>query len=274
MAPADVNTVRSKPGFKVVPSSSPPALSFLFFNVTRKPFDDKRVRQALFGLIDRNYLLKAVYFGHGQAAQAPFGHLLGWAGHPGISYDKMYPTDVEAANKKLDEAGYPRGADGIRFKTSISFGSDAAEELATATVVQEAWKKVGVQVELRSTARNVLIPKVFDQKDFDISYWYYTTFGDPAILGRVWLTSTIGLTFGNGSLYSNPKVDELFAKGAATTKVEERAKYYRDVQEILADDLPSMTLFETVGLDAMSAKVQGIFGYRSNGRWSHAWLEK
>jgi peptide/nickel transport system substrate-binding protein len=271
----DINTIRSNPAFKTVQSSSPPNLTLGFFNVTRKPFDDKRVRQALFSVIDRDFIAKAVYSGHGQPAQAPFGHLLGWAGHPGLSYDKMYPNDPAAAEKLLDEAGLVKGANGVRFTTSISFGADSSDELALATSIQQAWKKIGVETELRPVERPVLLGRVFEQKDYDVSLWVYTTFGDPAIgIARTYISSAQGRAYGNGALYSNPKVDELFARGAAASNLDERAKYYQEVQEILADDMPVMTLFETRGFDAMTAKMEGIFGYMSNGRWSHAWFAK
>ncbi len=272
---SDTNTIQANPATKTVQSSSPPNLTYGFFNVTRKPLGDKRVRQALFRAIDRQFILKAVFSGHGQVGQAPFGHLLGWAGHPGINFDKMYPTDLVAAGKLLDDAGLPKNAGGIRFSTSISFASDSNDELALATAIQQGWKQLGVEVELRPLERTVLLSRVFEEKNYDVSLWVYTTFGDPAIgIGRTYITSAQGRSYGNGSLYSNPKVDELFAKGASASSLDERAKYYREVQEILADDLPVMTLFETRGYDAMSKKVEGIFGYMSNGRWTHAWFAK
>jgi peptide/nickel transport system substrate-binding protein len=187
----------------------------------------------------------------------------------------MYPNDLAAAGKLLDEAGLPKNASGVRFKLGISFGSDSADELALATTMQQAWRQLGVDVELRPLERTVLVPRVFDEKNYDVSLWVYTTFGDPAIgVARTFITSAHGRPYGNGSLYSNPKVDELFAKGAAASNLEERAKHYREVQEILAEDMPVMTMYETRSFDAMSKNIEGIFNYMSNGRWSHAWFAK
>ena len=84
----------------------------------------------------------------------------------------------------------------------------------------------------------------------------------------------LGKLFGNAGGYSNPKVDELFEKGEQATGNEARGVFYRQVQAILADDLPVFTLHEKVVYDGRSKKVKGPrsdnYFYNS---WRDNWLE-
>ena len=59
---------------------------------------------------------------------------------------QYYRYDPEAAEKLLDEAGYPRGADGARFKTTLNYGAWAT--LDYAEIAAAYWAEIGVDVEI------------------------------------------------------------------------------------------------------------------------------
>ena len=118
-------------------------------NVQKKPFDDIRVRKAMQMALDLETANKA-YF-HGLAEMTPVGRsrfpgqFVPFAEWP-EEVKKVFAYDPEGAEALLDEAGYPRGSDGIRFKTVLkwidSFNVGYAE-LATGF-----WREIGVDVEL------------------------------------------------------------------------------------------------------------------------------
>jgi ABC-type transport system substrate-binding protein len=60
---------------------------------------------------------------------------------------QYYVYDPEGAEKLLDEAGYPRGADGIRFKATLHY-SLAWNRLEHDQIAVEYWKKIGVEIKL------------------------------------------------------------------------------------------------------------------------------
>lgn len=272
---SDIPIITRSPALKLEPASQAPNSLLGFFNVTRRPFDDRRVRQALFSVIDRRFIQRAAFAGQGEPGTAPFPVGITWAADPGINYDRMYPSNVAAANAALDQAGLPRGAGGIRLRTSISFEVGIPERLRAATAIQAAWRPLGIEVELRPLEPAVLQPRVFRDGDYDISLVSYGTYGDPALgIARIYITPMIGRTYGNGSRYSNPEVDRLFEQAASLSDVRARGDVYRQIQRILAQDLPVMTLHENRGVDAANAHLNGLWGYEGAGRFGEAWLAR
>jgi peptide/nickel transport system substrate-binding protein len=272
---SDIPTVGRNPALKLEPASQAPNSLLGFFNVTKRPFDDKRLRQALFGMIDRRFIVRAAFSGQGEPGTAPFPRGISWAADPGLNYDQMYKPDAAAANALLDQLGLPRGAGGVRLRTSISFEVGIPERLRSAIAIQAAWKPLGIEVELRPLEPAVLAPRVFKDGDYDIALFSYGTYGDPALgIARTYISSMIGFPNGNGARYSNPAVDQLFERAASLAETQARGDLYRQIQRILADDLPVMTLQENRGVDAASARLNGIWGFEGAGRFGEAWFSR
>ena len=271
-----ISLVKEDPNLRLERSGAPPVLYWAAFNTTRKPFDQKPVRQALFSVIDRKYIQTVVYSANGEAATTPFGgKLIPWVAAPEVNFDKLYPNNVAAANKVLDEAGLKPDSNGIRFTTTITYDSAVAEWLGVATAIQTAWKPLGIKVEFRPVERTVLVAQVYQEANFDITLSTASTYGDPAIgLSRLWLSSFIGRDLGNPSRYSSPEADALFGKAATLVTLDERAAVYRQLEKVLAEDMPIMALYETSSFDAASKKLHDAWGYAMSGHWSTAWLEK
>ena len=91
----------------------------LEFKTSRPPLDDLRVRRALCEAIDPKAIFRTVFFRIGAQAPADQNPLTGWA-DPTLHY---YRTDVAAAGKLLDDAGWAMRSDGLREKAgrTLSF---------------------------------------------------------------------------------------------------------------------------------------------------------
>ena len=118
-------------------------------DVRKPPFDDINVRRAMQMALDNETV--AATLGKGLADPTPHGYV-GGEGYI-VPFDE-WPEEVkqyyryapEAAEKLLDEAGYPRGADGIRFKTVLNTISvDSYDEIAVSY-----WDKIGIDVEIQA----------------------------------------------------------------------------------------------------------------------------
>ena len=249
----------------------------VLLNVKNAPLDKPEVRQALMVAIDRAYLFKNVYLGLGQMATSIVDSRLGWAHNPAVDYNKMYAYDPARAKKMLDDAGLKPGADGTRFTLRLAFSANRADDVQTAQVLQRNWQAVGVKVVLQGTEGNLFATKVFGDYDFDAAIANYSTGGDVALgVSRLYTTDAIrkGSVFVNGSRYSNPEVDKLFDEGRDAPNQEERAKAYFKVQEILAKELPVLTLHEQAQINAASVNVHDLFLAAHYPWWDEIWMQQ
>ena len=276
VATNDLAAIRANTKLAIQDDDVAPSMMPMFFNVKRKPLDDKRVRQALFMATDLTYLIKNAFFGDGAPGSQPFSARMPWVKDPTIDYAKMYPYNVAKANALLDEAGVKRGADGKRFKVSLLpiLGYPEFDQVSVA--MKSMWAEVGVEINIETLDTPSFLQRVYTEGNYDIALNGYSTYADPALgITRIWATSLIGKPFGNGSFYSNAKVEELFNQGELATSHEDRAKYYNEAQKIVADELPVINLRDYQSLHGITRKLHGALGTaQAMGTWQDAWMEK
>jgi len=249
----------------------------IILNTRHPPLDRAEVRQALMVGLDRNYILKNVFFGVGQVGAGPIDSRMTWAYNPQVDYEKMYPYDPAKARAMLDAAGVKPGANGVRFTMSLVFDSTRPDFVQFAEAVKRFWQDIGVNVVLKGSERAVELKQVFSEYDFDATLQNYTTAGDPALgIERLYVTESINraANFVNASQYSNPEVDELFRKGRDAATEEERAKHYFAVQPILARDLPALVIHQQAEIDAASNGLHDLWTAPDELRWDSIWMEK
>jgi peptide/nickel transport system substrate-binding protein len=241
----------------------------LAFNLERELLADHAVRVALAHAIDRQQLVDQVLYGSGRVATGPI--------HSGLTAfytDDVtrYPFDPERAARLLDEAGYPAGADGVRFAIDFLHFPAFAKY---GEVLRQNLAAVGVRLELVALDRAAFVTRVFTQRDFDTGVVSYCNNTDPAIgVARVYVSSNIGdIPFSNAGAYANPEVDRLFAEAAALADVEARAERYRDVQQVLTDELPYLWLVESASLSASAASVRDLAPW-SGSPAERAWIAR
>lgn len=269
---AEVERVSKLPGVTVGRSPAGAGGSFcvqtVIPNLEHTPLDKLAVRQALNLAIDRERMVKQVLFGQGRAARGPMATTL-WA------FDSSLPAfayDPAKANQLLDEAGMPKGGDGVRFKLTAVFPNTVAK---MAEVLKENFAQVGVDLELKIVDFNEANQTVFIKRDFDLGYASYCNGPDPEIGVRRAFDSTNikPVLFSNGAAYRNPQVDELFSRGVAEVDREKRKAIYAELQKLLVDDLPYFWLQEAEGAYAHPTQIHDIRPWTSS-LAEYAWSEK
>ncbi|HET8631409.1 MAG TPA: ABC transporter substrate-binding protein, partial [Thermomicrobiales bacterium] len=241
-------------------------------NPQKSPFFlDKRVRQALAYALDREAMLKAIYFGFGEVAQGTIPDS-SWAYAPDQITTK-YTFDLTKANQLLDAAGWAKGADGIRAKDGKRFSftlwtgvaSQVYQQLCTAA--QQMWKAVGVEATVKPEEWNAFISRISDARDFDIFLEGFSWGVDP--------DQTIMFRTGanlNRNPYSNPDVDKLLDQGLSELDQAKRKQIYIQMENILWDDLPSLPIADTQALAGLNKRVHNFFPNATNIRWNaHTW---
>ena len=242
-----VVTDKGREGFATVETLIP--------NLTRAPLSDPRVRRAMAHAIDKDFLVDKLLFGMGAAATGPVSRLLGWAYNPGVI---KYEKNVALANQSLDEAGYKRNSDGMRFRLKFVHAPGYAK---VAEAIRDQMREVGIAVDLRLMEFGAAVDAIYVKKDFDLGFASFENGPDPDIgVKRTVVSSNIGpIPFSNGAGYRNPRVDELFALAASELDREKRAALYFEAQDILVKDLPYFWLYEPKSAAAYRTGLQGMY---------------
>ena len=240
---------------EVVPSFS---IAFCDFNVTRKPFDDARVRRAFAFAIDRKVLTDKIILGGHLPATGLICPLI-----PGRTDFEDFRTeggeliparaDVEEARRLLAEAGYPegKGFPKVTYKYSTSKGGKMVAE-----VLQGMWKTaLGVKVELYSEEWKVFLT-TRKKGDFDIAIsGWAMDFPDAAGLFEAFITNAAN----NHTRYSNPELDGIMRKSSVERDRVKRINYLHEAEKILVKDMPLIPLYFASTAVMQSKRVKGIY---------------
>lgn len=242
---SEVDRVKNRPGFIVSSRGHEdgPSIMMIAFNLRRPPFNHLKVRQAIAHAIDKQYIEDKADYGLGKPAIGPIASSMKWAFNPNIA---QYGFNPKKAEQLLDEAGYPRKPDGIRFKTSIIADRGSFLYSKTAEIIRDYLEKIGIGVELKLLDRPSMVDATYIRWDFDMQVHGLGTGPDPAIaVARTYVSTNIKpVAFANASGYANKEVDDHFALAEKAPSVKKRAEYYFKVQEVLAKDLPYVWISE------------------------------
>ncbi len=224
----EVAAWRAKPGVDVMfhPGN---AIAFMAFNWTRPLWQDRRVREALARAIDRAPIGSGVC----PLARTPRHYYLeavGWAFNPDAAAPGYDPAEAE---RLLDAAGHPRGADGVRLRVGLAYRSLYAHYGVAARIMAEQLARIGVAANVEAVDPFAWKARFQDAADFDLILDSGDIGPDPQLMAS-FLTSDGPR---NAMRYRNPAVDQAFSAGRATTDRAERGAHYRTLQTELANDI-------------------------------------
>src|SRR5437899_2327766 len=226
---------------------------YLGINNQKKPFDDKRVRQALNYAVNKDAIVRDVLKGTGSLSRGPVLPNT-WGADAAL---KAYPFDPDRAKKLLAEAGYPTG-----FSTTLwvpESGSGMQSPVAMSTVIQSNLKAVGVNVALQTMEWGAFLAKLRTKEQEMFALSWMAGAEDPDLVMYPLLHSSQWTPNGpNRALYRNARFDELLGQARLTTDQAKRAEMYREAQRILHDDPPWIFIDHEVQTAAHARRVQGF----------------
>ena len=216
---------RTNPELVFYPWSERSENGFIF-NVSKPPFDDIRVRKAMNMAVDHETINYTYFKGSGDTTpNGPVGmedFYVPFDEWPQEVKD-VYSYNPEGAAKLLDQAGYPRGSDGIRFKTTSTFYDSL--DIGWIESVVAYWSEIGVDVRLepllstqmqawlRETGKGGLTNGTFRK--------VYAPFGTVAEHTE---------EAGTGACEcDDPAYNALYERGKAATTFEEQRKLIREI---------------------------------------------
>lgn len=231
---------------------------------------DKNVRQAIAHSLDYNTIISKVYLGQGYQIAANVLPAVEWAFNDQL---QPYSYDTELAAQLLEDAGWvDEDGDGVREKDGVPLslslktnaGNTTREDLGA--LVQDQLNSVGFDINFEAIEFGTLVQELLGQT-YDMVIIGWTGLGTDPNDDAFWHTKydTPGSGF-NFVSYSNPEINDLLEKGLAVPgcSTEERAPYYKQIQEILHDDVPYVFVTGGVGNRGYANKWQGI----DPGPWS------
>jgi peptide/nickel transport system substrate-binding protein len=249
---------------------------YLDFNVENQYLKDVRVRQAIAFALDKETLGKVVWYGYGKPAISPVPTAL-TAFHD-ASVPK-YPFDLKKAEALLDEAGFKRGADGVRFTLNHDFLPYGDDYKRTGEYLKQALKRVGIEINIRAQDTAAFIKRVYADRDFDISSSYNGAFPDPQIgVVREYWSGWLGTKtpWTNGSGYRDVEVDRLIQAAAVEGNPKKRTEDFNRFQQIVQRDLPTLPLLELRFFTLHSSTLKDIVlqADQSYGSLKNAWFDQ
>ena len=206
------------------------------FNITEPPFDDIRVRRAMQMAIDLETVADTYFKGladptpRAEVGTSFVGYAIPFAEWP-EEVKKGYSYDPEGAEQLLDEAGYPRGADGVRFKTVLN---DAAwRDLGYQEIAIQYWDEIGVDVELNIVGAE--LGPMMQGVTYEGMVLYPTGKSSPLPVTAVgWHASDS--SYNNITGHNSPEYDAIIAAMDSANTIEEQRLLIRDADFYLIEN--------------------------------------
>jgi glutathione transport system substrate-binding protein len=228
---------------------------YISLNVTQKPFDNPKVREALEYAINRQALAKVAFAGYATPATGIVP--------PSIDFAQSYPAikyDPAKARELLKEAGFPNG-----FETTLwsSHNHSTAQKVLQFTQQQLAQVGVKVKVTAMDAGQRAAEVESKGQKESGVRMFYTgwsasTGEADWALTPLFATTSWPPAIF-NTAFYSNPQVDKDLADALKTTDRDQKDKLYKDAQDRIWNDHPWIPLVVEQLLSANNKNLSGFY---------------
>ncbi|MBI4865806.1 MAG: hypothetical protein HY816_02530 [Candidatus Wallbacteria bacterium] len=214
---------------------------YMGFNMTKKPFDDLRVRQAFSHAIDKHTILNVIRRGRGKVANGVLP-----PGMPAYNPElKASDYDKEKAIALLKEAGYEDRTKLGELEYWYNATSSNDPNARLAEVIQQNLLQIGVKVKLQTTDWSTYLKKVDRGELALFRMAWVADYPDPDNFLYILFHSKNRGEAGNYSMYNNPKVDELLERGRTTLGMADRVKIYQELEKQIVADSPWTFLYHS-----------------------------
>jgi oligopeptide transport system substrate-binding protein len=231
------------------------ATYFIRFNVTRKPFDDPRVRKALALAINKERIVTKIT----RAGELPASSIVpnGTANYTSPEEPGYNP---ELARKLLAEAGYPGGKNFPRFEYMFNAPAGGAGKIHEniAIELQQMWRdELGIQMDLRQVEWKVYLSSL-SHLDYEVARSSWIGDYNDA---NTFLDMFMSDNGNNRTGWKNPRYDSLIHKANEQTDVQTRGQIFQQAESLLvSNDAPVIPLFFYAGVNYFNTNIiQGIY---------------
>ena len=227
-------------------------IGYLHFNTEKKPFDNQKVRQALNHAINKDAIISSVYQGSGEKAKNPIPPTM-WSYNDAV---KDYDYSPEKAKALLAEAGFPNGFDTEIWAMPVSrpYNPNARR---MAELIQEDWKKVGVNAKIVSYEWGEYLKRLRNGEDPTGMMGWNGDNGDPDNFLNTLLSCAAVKQGSNSSKFCNAEFDKLVTEAAQITDHEKRVELYKQAQVLFKEQAPWVTIAHSTTYFPVRKEVTG-----------------
>jgi peptide/nickel transport system substrate-binding protein len=231
----------------------------VFMKTTTETFKDVRVRQAVVQSVDIPSVVASLSYPVASANSPMLRRQVG--------YDKtvpQLPKDIPTANRLLEEAGWAKGPDGLRYKNGkpLKFtlvAQNTTEYMRVSQKLQDQWRQVGISAEVlwqqSSDFQGILSRHDYDAllnavsigPDPDVFAYWHSSQADPRSANRL-----------NFSEYKSAQADKALEAGRTRSDATIRSVKYKPFLEAWRNDAPALVLYQPRFLYVSRGKVHNF----------------
>jgi oligopeptide transport system substrate-binding protein len=252
--PADqLRTLRQQLGQQI---SVAPLLGthYMSFNTSKAPFNDRRVRQALSMVIDREFIAEQIWNETALPAYSfvPPG-VQNYGEPPMPSWHSLSAIDrEERAKALLREAGFtPQNPLRVQIRFNMTDNNRA-----TMVAIADQWKQIGVEVTTISTDGRTHFAYLRDRGDYDVARaGWVADFNDPQNFLFLLESGNPGLNYAR---WENRQYDELMRRAAAELDMTRRAGILREAEQLMLEEAPYAPILYFTNRNMVSPRLAGF----------------
>lgn len=223
-------------------------------------FADRRVRQAMTYLVDRERIIKEIFLGYGEVAISPF-NANSKQHDPAL---KPRPYDLDKGMALLREAGYQdrngdgvlEDADGKPFEFELVYFQGNEDTSRMVLFLKDMLARAGILLKPKPTEWSVMID-LLNKRNFEAITLGWTS-GLETDLYQMFHSSQIAGTGNDFINYRNPKLDRLIEQARATVDEKKRMPLWQAAEDVLYEDQPYTFLMRRKSLVFIDKRIRNV----------------
>jgi peptide/nickel transport system substrate-binding protein len=238
-------------------SLSLPQYTAIFFNTKKSDIlKEVKLRQSLAYAINRQAILEQSLNQKGVIINGPI--LPGFIGyHPDI---KKYNYDPDMAKNLLEEVGWKTGDDGFRHKDDVTLQItlttvEKIEYTKAVEIIKQNWEAIGVNVNLEIISKDRIRADIIEPRNYQALLFGEIIKSDPS---PFWHSSQNQSPGANLAVWANYEVDKILEEARILNDTEIINKKYIQFQDIIADNVPAIFLYNPIQIYPLDKEIQGF----------------
>ncbi|MER7368297.1 ABC transporter substrate-binding protein [Nonomuraea wenchangensis] len=256
----DIDAITKDPGLTLTTGLNSGTAFTYYFNTSRPPFDDKRVRQAFREAVDLDAVLRSVYRGQAERAWSVVSSASPF--YDASLENSSSSSDAAEAASLLDQAGWSRDADGFRSKdgrrltvrvvASTAFVRDRRDILAQAIQAQVK-QRAGIDLQVQILDQGAA-QQAWKANEYEI-FWNSRGDSDAGAALNLILSSGAAINFAH---IDDPRIDGWLKQAAASSDQAERKDLYTRIQRAVDEEAIVFPLYVPADQIAARKSVKGL----------------